>query len=267
MRRDLDLAVTALAALACAAWTGVPGLRIATGLLLVLVLPGYALSTLLVPGGPDRAGGPGRPGGPGGPVLWRAMWTAGLSLAVAVLGGLLLNLIPAGLTRLSWTLSSTGVTVLVAMASAWRRRRSRSELPHASRLPRLPCLPRWTPVTRLVACYALAAGAIAAGAVGLAVASAGWQHSPGFAQLWLVPSRGVATGGQATLGVRSGYAAAQTFHVVLRNGAKAISTWDFSLGTGQSWQRTITAAAGERLTAQLTTGQQATAQTVTITSS
>lgn len=248
MRRDLDLAVAALAALACAAWTGVPGLRIGAGLILVLVLPGYALSTLLVPDGPGARGKISS-------LLWRAMWSAGLSLAAAVLGGLLLNLTPAGLTELTWTISIAGLTVLAAMASAWRRRRS------VSHVARVAGRPRWTPATRLIAGYALAAVVIAGSAIGLAAASSGWRDSPGFAQLWLVPGHG------ATLGVRSGYDAAQTFHVVLRNGAKAMGTWDFSLGAGQTWQRTITAPAGQRLTAQLTTGQRAAPQTVTVTSS
>lgn len=251
MRRDLDLVVTALAAILCAVWTAVPGLRIAAGLPLVLVLPGYALSTLIVPDGP-------RARGKISPVLWRAMWTAGLSLVVAVLGGLLLNLTPVGLTRVTWAFSIGGLTVLAAAASGWRRRRAGAQ-PWR--------LPRPAPVTRLAACYAVAAVAIAGGAIGLAAASAGWQHNHGFAQLWLVPARGSAVGGQATLGVRSGYAGARTFHVVLRNGSGGSVTWDFSLGTGQTWQRTISEPAGQRLTAELTTGQQATPQTVTITSS
>lgn len=251
MRRDLDLVVTVLAAILCAVWTAVPWLRIAAGLPLVLVLPGYALSTLIVPDGP-------RARGKISPALWRSMWTAGLSLAVAVLGGLLLNLTPAGLTRVTWTLSIAGLTVLAAAVSGWRRRRSGARLWRFSRP---------APATRLAACYALAAVAIAGGAICLAAASAGWQHHPGFAQLWLVPGRGTAAGARATLGVRSGYAGARMFHVVLRNGSGAVVTWDFSLGAGQTWQQTISAPAGQRLTAELTTGQQATPQAVTITSS
>jgi hypothetical protein len=241
MRRDLDLAVTVLAAIGCAVWTAVPWLRVAAGLPLVLVLPGYALSTLIVP---DGRGARGKIS----PVLWRAMWTAGLSLAVAALGGLLLNLTPVGLTRVTWTLSLAGLTVLAAAASGLRRHRSLAHLPHLSRR---------TPVSRLVACYAVAAVAIAGGAIGLAAASAGWEfsdggsHPPGargFAQLWLVPAPGT-----ATLGVRSGYAGTRTFHVVLRNGSRAIGTWDLSLGAGQTWRQTLSEPAGQRLTAELTT--------------
>jgi len=245
MRRDIDLVVTAAAAVACACAAFVPGLRVAGGLLLLFVLPGYALSTLIVPAR-----------GRISPLLWTAMWTAGLSLAVAVLGGLLLNLTPAGLTRVTWAVSLAGFTVVAAGSSIWRRRFGAAV-----------SVPRWAPVTRLAAGYAVAAVAIGGAAIGLAVASAGWQHSPGFAQLWLVPGQNAAGAGQATLGVRSGYGGSRTFHVVLRRGSVAISSWDFSLGAGQTWQRTLTEPAGQRLTAELTASQQAAPQTVTITSS
>ncbi|MGH3422436.1 MAG: hypothetical protein ACRDOD_22920, partial [Streptosporangiaceae bacterium] len=90
---------------------------------------------------------------------------------------------------------------------------------------------------------------------------------PGFAQLWLVPGQNAAGDGQATLGVRSGYGGSRTFHVVLRRGSVAVSSWDFRLGTGQTWQRTLSEPAGQRLTAELTASQRAAPQTVTITSS
>jgi hypothetical protein len=204
-------------------------LRTLAGLPLVLILPGYALSPLIVPSRPPSLG----------PLLWRSMWVAGLSLAVTVLGGLLLNLTPPGLTRVTWTIS---------LRSAQER-----------------AIPRTRPGTRIAAGYAAAALAISGTAVGLAIASAGWQHSPGFAQLWLVPARNTP---DASLGVRSGYSDAETFHLVVRSGLDAVLSWDFTLGSGQTWQRTISAPAGQHVTAQLTvTGQQSAAQTVDITSS
>jgi hypothetical protein len=105
-------------------------------------------------------------------------------------------------------------------------------------------------------------------AIGLAQVSAGWQRTPGFAQLWLVPARNGTAAGQATLGVRSGYPQAESFHLVLRRGAHTVSTWDFTLASGQTWQQTVTAGARQRLAAELTAvGQRSAAQTVQITSS
>jgi Protein of unknown function (DUF1616) len=226
-------------------------LRTLAGLPLVLILPGYALSPLIVPSRPPSLG----------PLLWRSMWVAGLSLAVTVLGGLLLNLTPPGLTRVTWTISLSAVTLLALAVSAWLRRRPSSQ----DRSAQERAIPRTRPGTRIAAGYAAAALAISGTAVGLAIASAGWRHSPGFAQLWLVPARNTP---DASLGVRSGYSDAETFHLVVRSGLDAVLSWDFTLGSGQTWQRTISAPAGQHVTAQLTvTGQQSAAQTVDITSS
>lgn len=269
MRRDsagyADLAVTAAVTVTAALVilltaqprvAGLPwmaGLPWVAGLPLALALPGYALSTLLVPAAPR---------GQMNPALWRGLWTVGLSLALAALGGLLLNLTPAGLTRTTWTVSLTAVTLLTLAASAWLRS-LRSGGTSAS----------WVTTERppaRAALTVLAALAVAGVAIGLAVVSAGWQRSPGFAQLWLVPSRivaarGPAAPGQATLGVRSGYAGTETFHLVLRRDTSTIGTWDFTLTAGQTWQRAITTQAGQHLTAQLsTTGQPSAAQTVGI---
>ena len=260
MRRDADLAVTAPAAAGAAAGTFVPGLRVAAGLLLVVALPGYALSVLAVPAVPDWFRQVNSS-------LWRGMWTVGLSLATAVVAGLLLNLTPGGLTRTSWAVSLAGVTLVAVAAAAWRRRRTAAADGARDPLAVSPATSA-PPRRRVTAGYALAALALAGTATGLAVASAGWQRSPGFAQLWLVPAHGaVAAGEQATLGVRSGYHSAETFELVLRRGTEPAEGWAFTLAAGQAWQQTVTAPAGQPITARLTVaGQPAAAQTVSITS-
>jgi uncharacterized protein DUF1616 len=268
MRRDnTDLAVTATVTVAAAMVLllsgltagGGPGITVLgtlAGLPLVLVLPGYALSTLIVPRPPSHIG----------PLLWRASWIAGLSLAVTVLGGLVLNLMPAGLTRTTWTTSLTAMTLLALAASAWLRGYRFAQDPSTPRIadkgtrgPRTPSGGGSWPTGSLVG-YAAAALAISTAAMGVAIASAGWQHSPGFAQLWLVP----AASGEAGLGVRSAYSGAETFRLVLRGDPNAHLSWDFTLGSGQTWQRTISAPVGQHLTAQLTVTGQSAAETVSI---
>jgi hypothetical protein len=92
------------------------------------------------------------------------------------------------------------------------------------------------------------AAVLAGGAVWLANASAGWQHSPGFAQLWLTP----ATTTTSTLGVRDNFPGQQTFRLVLRgNGGNVLGAWDLSLAQGQAWQRTVARPAGSTLIARL----------------
>jgi hypothetical protein len=271
MRRDntdLIVAATATAAAAtvllltgiiAAAGPAVAVPRVLAGLPLVLVLPGYALSTLLLPAGSALPGQVNR-------LLWRCIWATGLSLAVTVLGGLALNLTPVGLTRSSWTISLTILTMLALAASAGQRAwRSRAGTAHETPARR-PARSR--SVVRHKLAYLVAALVVTGAAVGLGQVSAGWQRTPGFAQLWLVPARNSTAAGQATLGVRSAYPKAERFHLVLRRGARPVSTWDFTLASGQTWQQTVTAGAGQRLAAELTAaGQHSAAQTVHITSS
>lgn len=245
--------------------------------------------------------------------LWRAMWTAGLGLAVMVFTGLLLNLIPAGLTRLTWIISLAAMAVVAALVVVWRTRRltgspsrphppvyadsrrwsslhkmlrRRGALRCRGVLRRRGALRCWLGMrafpgyvagarfpSRAVVGYVAGAVAIVGAAIGLAVASVGWQHSPGFAQLWLVPARSgtaslPAAGGHVALGVRSRYPGAETFRLVLLRGTQPMGTWDFRLGAGQSWQRDVSAPVGQRLTARLTTvGRPSGTQSVAVASS
>jgi hypothetical protein len=271
MRRDnTDLivaaAVTATAAavllitgIIAAEGPAVTVLRVVAGLPLVLVLPGYALSTLLLPVG---SAGPGHVNR----LLWHCSWVTGLSLAVTVLGGLALNLTPAGLTRASWAISLTVLTMLALAASAgqraWRSRPGTAREAPARRPARSHSIVGYK------LAYPVAALVVTGAAIGLAQVSAGWQRTPGFAQLWLVPARNSTAAGQATLGVRSAYRQAESFHLVLRRGTRTVSIWDFTLASGQTWQQTVTAGVGQRLAAELTdAGQHSAARTVHITSS
>src|SRR5438067_5670942 len=79
---------------------------------LVLVLPGYALTSALFPG---RSLG----------VPERLVFSLSLSLAIAILGGLALNLTPWGLGTDSWAVLVASIT-LVACAVALIRRRGQS---------------------------------------------------------------------------------------------------------------------------------------------
>jgi hypothetical protein len=95
------------------------------------------------------------------------------------------------------------------------------------------------------------AAALAGGAVWLGAASAGWPRAPGFAQLWLVPGQG----SSAALGVRDSYPGRHTFQLVLSGGGKTVGRWTLTLADGESWQKTVTTAAGA-LSATLTTPDQ-----------
>lgn len=175
----------------------------------------------------------------------RAMWTIGLVLAGAVLAGLVLNL-TTGLTRLSWAIAlAIAVLACAGVGLAVRLRGGGREKAAPVRAKGF----RFSPFT---GGFLLLAAVLAGGAVWLGQRSVGWQHSPGFAELWLVPAAGT----NATLGVRDDYTGRQAFVVVLTSSGKTVGTWNLTLVAGETWQRTVTATAGEKLAATLKTPTQ-----------
>ncbi len=234
-------------------------IQITSGLPLVLLLPGYAVSTLLLPVVRTRPAHMTS-------LMWQGMWSVSLSLVVAVTGGLLLNLTRAGLTHLTWTIWLATVTLLALAASATiRRRRVRRHPSHSTAPPaRSPKhgiegqAPRMSlRATRHRALkpagYTLATVIVIGTAIAVARASASAAHTSHFAQLWLVPAQ---TSGQASVGVRNDFSGSRDFHLVLRRGAAPSATWNLTLKPGQTWNAEVPIVAGQRLTANLTVPDQ-----------
>jgi hypothetical protein len=176
----------------------------------------------------------------------RVMWTVGLTLAGAVLAGLVLNL-TVGLSRTGWLIALGAVAACAAGAGlALRKHRAR-------RVPAAFVPASGFRFSRPTAGYLLLAAVLAGGAVWLGAASAGWQRSHGFAQLWLTPSNETS----ATLGVRNDYAQTEQFRLVLKNAQGTTASWNLNLAAGATWQRTVAAPDGSStLSAQLTTAGQ-----------
>lgn len=103
-------------------------------------------------------------------------------------------------------------------------------------------------VSPLTGGFLLLSAALAGGAVWLAVASANWQCSPGFAQRWLVPP----PGSHPTPGVRDDYPGRRAFRLTLRTATMTVNTWELTMTYGESRQRTVTAPGGGKLAATLT---------------
>lgn len=250
MRRDnTDLVVVAGLAVAAALAQLLPGsnpltttLRVLTGIPLALLLPGYALSLLLLPGKESR----------GMPLLRRMMWTVGLSLVVTVLGGLVLNVTPIGLSWPGWTILLTAVTVAAAAGTAVDRgHRPIRSTPHAA---------PWRGVTVRTAGYGLGAVVAVTAAVWLSYAGAAAQARPDFAQLWLVPAQA----GTATVGVRNDHPGTEEFALSLTSGTRAAVNWRFTLRAGQSWRLDVPVTTGQPLQATLSRPGQAGAPQVVV---
>jgi hypothetical protein len=89
--------------------------NIVFGVLLALVLPGYALSAAVFRMRSVRT-------------AERAALTLGISLSVAVLGGLVLDALPSGLETQTWLFLLGGVTIIASMIALWRRTRHTTAL-------------------------------------------------------------------------------------------------------------------------------------------
>jgi uncharacterized membrane protein len=177
---------------------------------LVLALPGYALTTAILPnrtlGFPERLA-----------------FSLGLSLAVGVLGGLALNLTPWGLQTNSWALLLSGFTIGAACIALLRRtgradiRQMRFKLGIYQGLP------------------LAVAVAVAGAALAVAINGAIRHPSQGFTQLWILPANG-ATTDVVQLGVSNMEMKAMTYRVQLMIGDMVVGDWEqVELQHGQNW--------------------------------
>jgi uncharacterized membrane protein len=212
-----DIAVTAaVAALACAAAAvSVPSaVTIVLGVAL-FAMPGYLLAQLLL--GPATVG------------LERALAALGLTFIVPIVAGLVLYIAGVPLRRASWLAVLGGVTLACDAALLLRRRTGRAppfRWPRGTRR-----LPRWH------AAVFAAAVVIAACGVGLARVGAAVQPQPLFTQLWL-STRGVSAG-TIKIGITNDEGHTTAYRLVEKLNGHVKTSWNVTLGNGDTWQKTV----------------------------
>jgi uncharacterized membrane protein len=187
-RADLDLKVTAaiaLLAIATAAADAPAAVRAVPAILLVLVLPGYVLSLALLPARRDP--------------FERLLLSFGLSLCVAVLGGLILDRTGVGLTSRSWSVALAVFVIAAAVVAGHRRGKTGDKEPSS---PGVAPPVRHRRDRRLgVAVVGVAAVALAVGALVIARQPSSSAHIVGSTSLWIKPQNPAA--GTFSVGVRS----------------------------------------------------------------
>jgi hypothetical protein len=191
---------------------------IPAGVLLVFVLPGYALTEALRP---ELARHPWAAGTAG---ATRIAFTLGLSVALTVLLGLVLN-VTFGLTRTTWTIGLGAITISACLVALYRRGWDMPALgsPHVS----VGSLALF-----LVACC------MAVAAMTADVTAANRIARPGFTQLWILPA-GTNT---VQLGVASHETVAARYSLVLDERAGMAQRWSFVLRPGAEWRVWATVA-------------------------
>lgn len=196
-------------------------LTVVLGLPLALFLPGYPLTALLWPG--RRWEG-----------IERIALALGLSLALAVVSGLVLNWTPWGVGGVQ----QTAVLALVAVGGALLALLRRGGEPAATDRWSLAAGPLLPPVRAgQLLLLALGLGLVAA-AVVISARSAATAPGSGYVAAWITPAG--SRPGTVSLGVDSHTASAAGYRVELLEGARTVRDWPrLSLPAGGTWSATV----------------------------
>lgn len=190
--------------------------RVLFALLMVLFLPGYAITAALFPG---RMIGSAE----------RLLFGMGLSLIVAILGGLILHWLPGTIHASSWSILFGGITIMATIIAFLRRRKSP---PPESEEPGFHLtLPQGLLITLAVA---LVGGAFLVNRVGAIP-----QRTSVFTQLWMLPSDS-ADPNSLRLGVRNHELQEMNYRLQVTNGTLPVGEWPvITLGPDELWESTI----------------------------
>ncbi|CAG0927117.1 hypothetical protein TFLX_00362 [Thermoflexales bacterium] len=222
----LVVGVAILAVVVLLAMPGVLPLRILCAVLLVLILPGYALTAAFFPGHFLD-------------IPQRVLFSLGLSLAVTALVGLSLHVLKQSLQLTSWSLALGGVTLAAALLAAWRRR-SLVQPVYS------PDTFRFKPNVREGVLLGLALFVTGA-ALQLARVPTPNPNVSGYTLLWMVPAENGSN--QLRVGVDSKEFDITRYNVQLFDNGRLLERWpDLELEPGGSWQTAIELAATPAVT-------------------
>jgi hypothetical protein len=192
-----------------------PPIRIAATLPLVVLLPGYTLtSALFARQAPEMPS--------------QLLLSVGLSLAITILEGLALNLTPWGLQAVSWGLALGGTTIVAGGVALLRGRR------HSA-----PAAPAAGPTMRQGLLMGVGAALLLA-AIFIASSPAPQQGLEGYTNLWMVPAP---AGSPSTLhvGVSSLEFATTRYKLQLEADGRVIQEWPaIMLEPSQTWEADAT---------------------------
>ena len=191
------------------------------------------LLVLLIPGGLFLMMLPRRPGDP----FFRLALAVGLSIAMCIIVGLLLDVLPSGIDRQSWACALGLVSVTESVVIVIRRSRTNGAL--GSVRPGM--------LTRTDARTVVAAVVITLATLGGLIAIVAWERSNAeasyrqerFAELWVGP----ASRGDALIGVHSNISGIERFRVSVRS-AWLTRSYSFILDWQQTWRQRISIAPG-----------------------
>lgn len=198
----------------------------------VFILPGYVLTETLFP---RRAL----------ETVQRLVFALALSLAITIVSGFLLNLLPQGLSVLPWAIWLGLFSMLFALV-AFLRRHERVVGPdqtilqpavHIGQVQR----PRFSFSATLL--FGMAALVIVLSML-YSVIGASQQSHPGFTNVWLLPAQ-TGNGCTVDIGVRSFEAGPLNYRVVMTTNKARTASWDsITLSTNEQWLQRVSVPVG-----------------------
>jgi uncharacterized membrane protein len=188
---------------------------------LVLVLPGYALTSALFA---RRSLG----------IMERIVFSLGLSLTIVIVGGFALNFTPFGLRTNSWAVFLGVITLIASAIALVRRQRRTGTAQEAFGIGSIS----FTFGQGLLLGLAML---IICGAVVVSIIGAERQPRPGFTQLWILPGSGAANAKNVVrIGMSNMESQATEYRLTVDMDGKAVKVWSsILLGPDQNWEATL----------------------------
>jgi uncharacterized membrane protein len=190
----------------------------------VLIAPGNALICAIIPGSSLSR-------------LERFLFAIGLSLAVVILSGLVLNITPWGLQSNSWLLLLSVITLVSSVIAMWRRWRiqSKESAPERFYLP-----------PRQVLYFGMAIVVISSALI-LTLTPRSPNNIQGYTSLWILPGP-VTQPDTLIVGIHSQEVEITHYSLQITYNGQLKQEWsDISLTPGILWEQSITVPAGQGL--------------------
>lgn len=226
--KNLDLIVVMGIAVMNVVWALIPVHITMLGIILafplVFVLPGYTLTETLFRKGSLTTSD-------------RLLFSLGLSVALDVLSGFVLNILPSGLQALSWAEFLGVLAVVFSLLAAYLRR---GTLLSGIQFPKFRLSLAQSLLFGLAAVVALIS-------VFSSIVGAEQQPYPGFTQLWILPAPQTGQGCAVRIGIDSFESNPITYRVIMTmnmNEAQATTWPSIVLASQQEWKQLVPISLG-----------------------
>lgn len=240
--KNLDLIAAIGIVLINVAWTLMPQRPVLPGIFFVLpltfILPGYALTQVVMPGrsadpSPDAASrrGPKSRRSPG--IADQLVLSLGLSLAIDVLVGFGLNFLPVGLQASSWALALGLFTTILTLLAVFLRQKGKAK------------------AARSVGFHLTIYDGLLLGLAVVVVIAAIWlsisrplDTQPSFTQFWMLPSANNSC--SVSIGVQSFETTPVAYHVVMTINHTQTDSWSsIVLSPQHMWSHSVAVTPGK----------------------